>query len=1032
MTPDKLIIKNNNFNNPTFSHEMQNVMYLSSLAVVATQNYWGSSNNFTYINSRFRVFNNAGTSFGASLGQFGLVSFYPAYSQPVAGLTDAQRSAVPLIIPPDYGLYGTIWPKPGMANIIWSPENGTVLISAPVTVPLNVTLVILPGTVVKFAPGVSLIINGTIVARGLSDNPIIFTSASKAPLPGDWGTILVYLPPTDLAATRCYSYSDINGTSYTYQDLLNPSRDNSRPYGCSVFDYCQFMYGANVESRRTSNNNGDDPVGLLTISPPWPGWGAYHCWESTPAPLVTNSIFKYSGLHGYATQAAVGNVIAVGNSFESNKFQGMVVYRSYGSVLVQRNSFSYNLGGALTVLLNADWVYCKPIAILNNVMSYNRKSGEGIFAHQTLNTAGIGVQTSPTTAYRKIMALAVKGNVLIGNVYNANDGAGYVMYFDVRNMFEFSNNYIIGCTGAAGILHFLVRHNDMDYPAAIHHNFIVGSSSNTHNVRMYMDNADYSSRFDFNYFQNNKQMTSSPQTTLWAQGRWRVNNNTFMNLNPYELQNNVNWGEYNFDATSNYWNGLTSNAAVQNIIWDYNDNSAKSIVLLDPILSTPVTPPYFLPSVASVSPQYGPSIGGTVVQIKGVFSNSTQGNDGMRCSFGGIVVPAIYYDSTTMGCVSPSSSAGPVYLEVSMDSFYFTSNYVQFTFIGQASVQYYAPGVVAEFQGYTPTLKISPRDPGNYNLPTPDYAVLNLDSMNEVTANGTVVSSVDFPANGWSRTTDVVQIMDVASHTPKFVELVVYTQVVGSLTVTVSFFFPKQVMSSSYGLDVAAFDLSSAVLFSVTVGGWSFADVANKLAFDYSVITSGSLHWISPSSFSMPYIDTSCSSPSYVGSLMPCTNFTGTYYSANNTQFVMSNSQVNLGIPNVALVGSTPSTYAPVATRSFNRTSSTIFRTSIPRGTYITFTGNFQMNVNTLYCDGILLSGTMRDACGVCGGDNSTCKGCDGVPNSHKVIDGCGLCGGDNTTCNFGCDGVKESGMIYICLLFLPSHCHLSRFIYNI
>jgi hypothetical protein len=35
-----------------------------------------------------------------------------------------------------------------------------------------------------------------------------------------------------------------------------------------------------------------------------------------------------------------------------------------------------------------------------------------------------------------------------------------------------------------------------------------------------------------------------------------------------------------------------------------------------------------------------------------------------------------------------------------------------------------------------------------------------------------------------------------------------------------------------------------------------------------------------------------------------------------------------------------------------------------------------------------------RDACGVCGGNNTTCTGCDGVPNSGKKIDDCGTCGG--------------------------------------
>ena len=33
-----------------------------------------------------------------------------------------------------------------------------------------------------------------------------------------------------------------------------------------------------------------------------------------------------------------------------------------------------------------------------------------------------------------------------------------------------------------------------------------------------------------------------------------------------------------------------------------------------------------------------------------------------------------------------------------------------------------------------------------------------------------------------------------------------------------------------------------------------------------------------------------------------------------------------------------------------------------------------------------------KDACGVCGGDNSTCVDCDGVINGSKTIDRCGSC----------------------------------------
>ena len=48
----------------------------------------------------------------------------------------------------------------------------------------------------------------------------------------------------------------------------------------------------------------------------------------------------------------------------------------------------------------------------------------------------------------------------------------------------------------------------------------------------------------------------------------------------------------------------------------------------------------------------------------------------------------------------------------------------------------------------------------------------------------------------------------------------------------------------------------------------------------------------------------------------------------------------------------------------------------------------------------LLYTCTCLDACGVCGGDNSSCAGCDGVPHSGKALDECGVCGGDNSSCS--------------------------------
>ena len=50
-------------------------------------------------------------------------------------------------------------------------------------------------------------------------------------------------------------------------------------------------------------------------------------------------------------------------------------------------------------------------------------------------------------------------------------------------------------------------------------------------------------------------------------------------------------------------------------------------------------------------------------------------------------------------------------------------------------------------------------------------------------------------------------------------------------------------------------------------------------------------------------------------------------------------------------------------------------------------------------CSGSINGNTAYDACGVCGGNGSTCKDCKGIVNGANKVDQCGVCGGDGTSC---------------------------------
>lgn len=59
-------------------------------------------------------------------------------------------------------------------------------------------------------------------------------------------------------------------------------------------------------------------------------------------------------------------------------------------------------------------------------------------------------------------------------------------------------------------------------------------------------------------------------------------------------------------------------------------------------------------------------------------------------------------------------------------------------------------------------------------------------------------------------------------------------------------------------------------------------------------------------------------------------------------------------------------------------------------------------------CDGVAGGESVRDACGVCNGDDSSCADCDGEPNGDAQPDECGVCRGPGGPC-WGCTTTSAS-----------------------
>jgi len=131
-------------------------------------------------------------------------------------------------------------------------EAGTEykLISA-LIVPDGLTLTIDPGAVIRAIAGadvyVAIMQGGKIMAEGTSTNPIVFTSDSATPNPGDWGGLIVLgkAPINSVTGGDATSTSEIGGLPYGG----SMADDNS-----GIIKYLRVEYSGGAADASSENN----------------------------------------------------------------------------------------------------------------------------------------------------------------------------------------------------------------------------------------------------------------------------------------------------------------------------------------------------------------------------------------------------------------------------------------------------------------------------------------------------------------------------------------------------------------------------------------------------------------------------------------------------------------------------------------------------------------------------------------------------------------------------------------------------------
>jgi hypothetical protein len=93
------------------------------------------------------------------------------------------------------------------------------------------------------------------------------------------------------------------------------------------------------------------------------------------------------------------------------------------------------------------------------------------------------------------------------------------------------------------------------------------------------------------------------------------------------------------------------------------------------------------PVVFELSPSTGPTLGESVVTVTGFHLVNWQPlNPTLKCKFGDLMTNGSFVSSTFMHCITPPSTEGNVFLEISVNGIDFTNNFVPFRFAGLPSV----------------------------------------------------------------------------------------------------------------------------------------------------------------------------------------------------------------------------------------------------------------------------------------------------------------------------------------------------------
>jgi PKD repeat protein len=291
-------------------------------------------------------------------------------------------------------------------NTTWTLERSPYIVFSDIIVEKGVVLTIEAGVLVKFNNGTNLVVDGTLLVKGTKELPIIFTSSSTSPKPGDWGRIYLRGKTTDPKNEITYAtiqYATFGLFSeYRSFELYNSNVTNCCNNGISVINSDDQQASIIIVGCIISENNGSG-IGLFG--------GGFN---------ITGNIIAYNGNYGIDLDVAGPGVIA-DNKITFNQRSGVhisncMIYR--GRLEVINNIAMGNDVGIQTEFILTD-PFLAPL-IVGNIIQNNSigiligggffRGGSAIITRNDIIENNVGVLSDYDSAY-----VEIRGNKIYEN-----------------------------------------------------------------------------------------------------------------------------------------------------------------------------------------------------------------------------------------------------------------------------------------------------------------------------------------------------------------------------------------------------------------------------------------------------------------------------------------------------------------------------------------------------------------------------------------------------------------------------------------